>query len=101
MGKIRLEMEALSVESFAPADTPALRGTVRGMASLYWEDCQDSETCPGGYPCDPTDQSCGGTCYEGTCAPGGCGGGTYSAGCSMSCPSPETCIEQTVYGPDC
>ena len=62
MKKIRLEIETLRVESFTPADAPALRGTVNGLASLYWEDCAESETCPGGYPCGPSEQSFGGTC---------------------------------------
>ena len=74
MRKLRLELDALIVESFAPADGTGGRGTVHGHVSLYWEDCQYvSETCDGaGWPCGPTEQSCGGTCYEYTCHPG-CG----------------------------
>jgi hypothetical protein len=107
MGKIRLKIEALSVESFTPADAPALRGTVNGLASLYWEDCHDTETFDGAYGCGPTEQSCNGTCYENTCHPG-CGGGG-SVGCSGGCSAVTicyagtTCIDQdpTVNTPDC
>lgn len=103
MRKIRLEIDALHVESFVPAEQAVARGTVRGMASLYWEDCSPSETCPGAYPCDPSQQSCGGTCYENTCHPG-CGGGG-SAGCSGGCSGvtwcyvDTTCIDQPATDP--
>jgi len=86
MRKLRLELDSLAVESFAPLDVPGERGTVRGHVSLYWEDCNPSDTCAGaGWPCDTSDQSCGGTCYERTCHPGcgaasaGCGGGSDPA----------------------
>lgn len=76
MKKLRLELDELVVESFTPEQASLARGTVHGHVSLYWEDCSPSETCPGaGWPCDHTQQSCGGTCYEASCAPGGCGGG--------------------------
>jgi hypothetical protein len=75
MRKVRLELDTLVVETFAPAEARTERGTVRGHASLYWEDCYQTETCdPAVYPCGPSQQSCAGTCYENTCAPG-CGGG--------------------------
>ncbi|HSU17730.1 hypothetical protein [Longimicrobium sp.] len=87
MRKLRLDLDALVIESFAPADSPPARGTVRGHVSLYWEDCSPSETCAGaGYPCEHTDQSCGGTCYEATCAPG-CGGGGTGTGTGGSDPA--------------
>jgi len=91
MRKLRLDLDELAVESFAPADSATARGTVRGLASLYWEDCSPSETCAGaGWPCDPTDQSCGGSCYEATCAPG-CGGGGTGAGCGNPSDPAITC----------
>ncbi|HET7234480.1 MAG TPA: hypothetical protein VFJ16_30990 [Longimicrobium sp.] len=74
MRKLKLELDSLVVESFASTAARPERGTVRGHVSLYWEDCNPSDTCAGaGWPCDPTDQSCAGTCYENTCHPG-CGG---------------------------
>lgn len=81
MRKLRLELDELVVESFAPAGSAAERGTVRGHVSLYWEDCLPSDTCQGaGWPCEYTQQSCNGTCYVHTCQPG-CGG---SGGCNQS-----------------
>jgi len=87
--KIRLELDALAVESFVAAERPGMRGTVRGHVSLYWEDCAVSETCPGNWPCGVTEQSCGGTCHEYTCHPGcggtGGGGGTAGDPCTSTC----------------
>jgi hypothetical protein len=98
MRKMRLQVDALRVESFDTAAASPERGTVHGHASLYWEDCYESETCPGaGWPCDPTDQSCGGTCYEFTCHPG-CGGTAGGSGGSHGGPdSPcsSTCNDQS------
>ena len=58
MRKIRLRMDALSVESFVPArlpDAPA-RGTVRGNAiDTLVRSCQTQQadcTVQGGYTCD-------------------------------------------------
>jgi hypothetical protein len=86
MRKLRLELDSLAVESFTAVDAPAERGTVRGHVSLYWEDCDASQTCAGaGWPCDPTDQSCAGTCFENTCHPGCGGGGTGPASDAMTC----------------
>jgi hypothetical protein len=91
MRKMRLDVESLAVESFAPAEQAPGRGTVRGHVSLYWEDCDVSDTCPGNYPCDPTQQSCAGTCGT-TCAPG-CGGGGGGGG-SLPMPCSSTCYDQ-------
>ena len=57
MRKIRLEMDALSVESFAPAGAPEVRarGTVRGAADTLVRSCQTQQydcTAQGGYTCD-------------------------------------------------
>ena len=100
MRKLRLELDALTVETFAPADGAGARGTVHGHVSLYWEDCLPSETCgDAGWPCGPSEQSCNGTCYEHSCQPGGCGsGGCASAGCGGSDPAITCngviCVEQ-------
>lgn len=88
MRKLRLDLDALVVESFEPAQRQGARGTVRGHASLYWEDCYESETCAGaGYPCNPSDQSCAGSCFQATCAPGCGGGGGTGAACGGSDPA--------------
>jgi hypothetical protein len=89
--KIRLDLESLIVESFVPAEKPEVRGTVRGYVSLYWEDCAESDTCPGNWPCDPTQQSCGGTCYEYSCHPGCIGGGGGGSHPGLGVPCSDTC----------
>jgi hypothetical protein len=65
MGKLRLQMEELSVESFETvAQRDTRRGTVRAHASWGEETCRPI-LCPGG---DPTDyQTCPNTCAN-TCA---------------------------------
>lgn len=59
MKKTRLSMDALSVESFAPAPSAEtqLRGTVRGaeMGDTLVRSCQTQQfncTAQGGYTCD-------------------------------------------------
>lgn len=59
MRKIRLQMEALDVESFEPAEVPqmAVRGTIRGaeQQDTIFRDCQTEQydcTAQGGYTCD-------------------------------------------------
>lgn len=57
MQKIRLQVDALMVESFAPAAAPerVLRGTVRGAADTLVRSCQTQQfncTAQGGYTCD-------------------------------------------------
>lgn len=97
MRKMRLQLDALVVESFPTAGMSQARGTVRGHASLYWEDCYESETCDGaGWPCEATDQSCGGTCYEYTCHPGcgGTGGGGGDSHGNPDSPCTSTCNDQ-------
>jgi hypothetical protein len=57
MNKIRLEVDALQVESFAPVGAPQTRsrGTVRGAADTIVRSCQTQQydcTVQGGYTCD-------------------------------------------------
>lgn len=57
MQKIRLQVDALTVESFAPADSPEprTRGTVRGAEDTIVRSCQTEQyncTAQGGYTCD-------------------------------------------------
>lgn len=64
MRKIQLQVDALQVESFAPAGAPAMlaRGTVRGAADTIVRSCQTEQyncTAQGGYTCDY------GTCVSG------------------------------------
>lgn len=80
MKKIRLDLDALRVESFATAEAPRRGGTVHGHAPSYFPepcaptdrvtDCNDV-TCAwscNGYTCEPTAaNTCAATC---TCASG-------------------------------
>lgn len=57
MKKIRLQVDALEVESFRPGDAPDLRrrGTVQGAADTIVRSCQTQQyncTAQGGYTCD-------------------------------------------------
>ena len=57
MKKIRLQTDALAVESFQPQDAPELRlrGTVRGAGDTVVRSCQTQQydcTAQGGYTCD-------------------------------------------------
>jgi hypothetical protein len=66
MKKVRLDLEALSVESFATADGGAERGTVRGFASDLAASCYD--TCVAiGAPCGSENQTYVESCVAGAC----------------------------------
>ena len=76
--KIKLDLDALSVESFATSVAEARRGTVHGHISETTCDLRacDCGTSAGAYctdiscvTCDETcGYSCNGTCHENTCA---------------------------------
>jgi hypothetical protein len=89
MKKMKLNVEALAVESFDTSGDAPKRGTVFGEQCTCYTDC----TCPG---CNTCDESCNGTCAgQHTC--GGqntCGGQAtcdatcdtcYYTGCAYSC----------------
>ena len=57
--KVRLDLRKLKIESFEPAETPEVRGTVRGYGS--WG-C--SATC---YSCNPPATCAGNTCQFESC----------------------------------
>jgi hypothetical protein len=82
MRKLKLELEALAVESF-DVDVPADRGgTVRGAEITVPLTCATDEY-----------QSCEGSC-DGGCS-GGCGSGWYS--CEASCGGGCGTDENTCY----
>jgi hypothetical protein len=92
MQKIRLELDRLEVESFEPAPHgAALRGTVRGHVTAYWELCYPTQTeDPNVNTCGPTQNSCVHTCFEQTCYQCGTGGCTQTqdpnvAACTGTC----------------
>ncbi len=85
MRKLKLDLEELSVESFATTpNRPAEGGTVFGQQCTCYTQC----TCPG---CPTCDASCNGTC-GGTCA------GTCDASCNGTC---GCTAEYTCYGQTC
>lgn len=62
MSKLKLEIEALSVESFAIAGSDAARGTVAGhIVTVYPTNLQSCGYNTGGY------NSCFQTCFDGVC----------------------------------
>lgn len=64
MKKIRLQLDALAVESFETTAAEKAKGTVFGEECSCLTDC----TCPGCPTCDNTcPLSCNGTCNEFTC----------------------------------
>ena len=68
MHKLRLDLDELSVESFATDAAKEERGTVEGFVSLH---CTGGvATCNGGNTCDGVAATCAGTCYvscKGSC----------------------------------
>ena len=95
MRKLRLDVDTLVVESFAPSKAQRDAGTVRGYLSAYYELCRVDDTWQQSCTCEPT-------CNAETCF--NCGGGGNSAGCpgtgactvtcpqiSDTCPSPGYC----------
>ena len=90
MKKLKLDLDELSVESFATTPERGREGgTVFGQNHCT---CYTQCTCPG---CPTCDASCNGTC-GGTCA------GTCDASCNgtCGCPSGDYTCDYTC-GPDC
>jgi hypothetical protein len=84
MRKLKLDLEDLSVESFAT--TPEARrdgGTVFGQQCTCYTQC----TCPG---CPTCDASCNGTC-----------GGTCEASCNGTCGCPDPSANWSACGRTC
>jgi hypothetical protein len=90
MKKIRLDLEALTVETFATTkDDEAARGTVRGHLSAYYEFCHVDDTWQQSCTCEATCNAA--TCYN-------CGGA--SAGCNTQrCPPPSFGCTEFEYAP--
>src|SRR5687768_5154332 len=82
MKKMKLELEALNVESFETAAVGKRAGTVHGAAQTEWYTCPGyGETCNGGETCW---DSCAGTCRCVTFADS-CGDVSCIDTCVMSC----------------
>jgi hypothetical protein len=79
MKKIRLNVDALDVESFEPDGAVPGRGTVRGaQITAYYQLCYDTDTWQMSCTCEPTCNA--DTCYN-------CTNGCPSNGCPSNCPT--------------
>ena len=91
MRKLRLELDALAVESFDTSAVPGLlRGTVHGLSQETTRDDDSIDTCQTGCQqsetCTVTEDTCADetweTCYGATCYGVSCGpAGSCSEGC--------------------
>lgn len=87
MRKLRLEIDALTVESFATAREMALEGTVEAFGTFRGNTCGPENTC-GPQTCGQlmcvidTEAPCGGTGTGGT---GGTGGATAAGFTCVGC----------------
>jgi hypothetical protein len=93
MKKLKLEVEALAVESFEPAGGGGEGGTVRGYLTAYYELCYPGDTWQASCTCELT-------CNARTCF--NCPG--PSAGCNT--PTGNCClinftVDPTSCQPDC
>jgi hypothetical protein len=83
MRKIRLDLEALDVESFEPDETRGERGTVRAaQMTAYYQLCYAGDTWQMSCTCEPT-------CNAETC---------YNCPTAGTCPPPPTAGERTCTG---
>jgi hypothetical protein len=71
MKKLKLDLDALVVETYVPADTPEPRGTVEANDYPYTE--EDGSFCCGGTRTCTFAETCAWTCWMiDTCEPGVC-----------------------------
>lgn len=98
MHKLKLDPEALTVESFEPNAADRGRGTVRGHLSAYYELCHEGDTWQRTCTCEPTCNA--ETCYNcsGACGSAQCGSGQCSAG---TCTDPACCQLQSIALTNC
>lgn len=101
--KMKLELDALVVESFATGDEVSLRGTVLAHGTVACSNncdtvnatCDGAATCVGEYTCDGAVNTCRlscGACTTERCGEGesnltglGCQSGMGTCNCSMPC----------------
>ena len=99
--KLKLNLEALTVDTFDTSAQKGEKGTVFGEACTCWTQCGQN-TCPGCLTCDHT---CANTCDDATCAGscnGTCGATCFTCGFSCydtdcGCPGGQSCL-QTACG---
>jgi hypothetical protein len=90
MKKLKLEIDALRVETFASHEEGSELGTVRGYLSAYYELCQPGDTWQMSCTCEPTCNA--NTCYN--CPSAGCPTGGAPA-CTGTCYPVEFTAEPT------
>lgn len=90
MRKLKLEIDTLEVETFAPTAGKDGTGTVRGHLTAYYELCYADQTWEQTCTCEPTCNAA--TCYN--CGTAGCG--TVNEPICTS-----TCQPQTGGHPQC
>jgi hypothetical protein len=101
MNKMKLDLDALAVESFETQESHG-RGTVVGAAELQqqahpvpgtYPNCSQIDACPSAWVCTPN-----GTCNDPSCMQGTTCVKTCVATC-QSCPS--ICFDPVCSGPIC
>ena len=84
MNKMKLDLDALTVESF-DIDTPQERGTVVGAQKIApggtYPNCSEIDACPSAWNCS----------FNGTCVGDLCGGVTAKASCAGTCDFNTAC----------
>ncbi len=89
--KLKLNLDALSVDTFDTTRSERQNGTVFGEQCTCWTACGQN-TCPGCPTCDGScngtcagscDNTCVYTCDDASCA--GCGTGYTACGCETHC----------------
>jgi hypothetical protein len=92
MGKLRLNLDQLSVDSFDTASPVKEKGTVFGEQECT---CPTICSCPGCPTCDYTcdDLTCPATCF------GSCGGSCYYTECGGNTIDAHTCNPTNGGGP--
>ena len=103
MKKLKLEIEALEVETFEPTAGREEHGTVRGYLTAYYELCQPGDTWQRTCTCEPTcnAQTCY-TCGGAACQSAGCTGGACTgAACTGTCNPINFTVDPTSCQPEC
>lgn len=100
MNKMKLELEALVVESFDTGEAKGARGTVHAHATLRCTNycdtenftCDGAATCAGEYTCDRAVNTCMLSCGACTTERCGGGGGELTDGCVSGISTCAGCI---------
>ncbi|HEX6371614.1 MAG TPA: hypothetical protein VF006_22025 [Longimicrobium sp.] len=106
-GKLTLDLDDLSVDSFDTTTPPRAKGTVFGEQCTCWTQCGQN-TCPGCPTCDSTCNgantcaaSCAYTCAY-TCDDASCAGCSGAATCAYSCNYTDCdCVPPTCQQTNC